>query len=85
MTRTKIVRVDPFNPSDELLAPCAQALRDGGLVAFPTETVYGLGSNVWTKALWQRSSAKEGLKTTLDRYVSSRVSASSGFERRPVP
>ncbi|MGI6642814.1 MAG: L-threonylcarbamoyladenylate synthase [Bacillota bacterium] len=45
MTRTKIVRVDPFNPSDELLAPCAQALREGGLVAFPTETVYGLGSN----------------------------------------
>ncbi|MCA9911878.1 MAG: Sua5/YciO/YrdC/YwlC family protein, partial [Anaerolineae bacterium] len=23
----------------------AQVIRDGGLVAFPTETVYGLGAN----------------------------------------
>ena len=25
----------------------ARLLRDGGLVAFPTETVYGLGANVF--------------------------------------
>ncbi len=42
---TKVVRVDPLDPSHELLAPCAEALRSGGLVAFPTETVYGLGAN----------------------------------------
>ena len=29
----------------ELLARAVQILRDGGLVAFPTETVYGLGAN----------------------------------------
>lgn len=32
-------------PSDESLAEAARILRDGGLVAFPTETVYGLGAN----------------------------------------
>lgn len=31
--------------SAELLARAGQILRDGGLVAFPTETVYGLGAN----------------------------------------
>ena len=30
--------------ADEL-AEAAQIIRDGGLVAFPTETVYGLGGN----------------------------------------
>ncbi|WP_418791138.1 L-threonylcarbamoyladenylate synthase [Phosphitispora sp. TUW77] len=30
---------------DEDLAKAAQLIRDGGLVAFPTETVYGLGAN----------------------------------------
>ncbi len=30
---------------DELLRPAALCLREGGLVAFPTETVYGLGAN----------------------------------------
>ena len=42
---TKVVKVDPYNPADELLRPCAEALRAGQLVAFPTETVYGLGAN----------------------------------------
>ena len=31
--------------ADEELKEAAQILRDGGLVAFPTETVYGLGGN----------------------------------------
>lgn len=32
-------------PNDENLKTAAQIIRDGGLVAFPTETVYGLGVN----------------------------------------
>lgn len=42
---TRIVKVDPLHPDDSLLMPCAEALREGKLVAFPTETVYGLGAN----------------------------------------
>ena len=40
---TLVIPVDPdaHNPSD--LTPAADCLRRGGLVAFPTETVYGLG------------------------------------------
>ncbi|MCR4424716.1 MAG: Sua5/YciO/YrdC/YwlC family protein, partial [Firmicutes bacterium] len=44
--RTEYVRVDPTCPDLRgRLAHAAQVLRDGGLVAFPTETVYGLGAN----------------------------------------
>lgn len=32
-------------PSSNTINAAAQLLRDGGLVAFPTETVYGLGAN----------------------------------------
>jgi L-threonylcarbamoyladenylate synthase len=32
-------------PTEEGLAFAAQLIRNGGLVAFPTETVYGLGAN----------------------------------------
>jgi L-threonylcarbamoyladenylate synthase len=32
-------------PTDEALARAAEIIRGGGLVAFPTETVYGLGAN----------------------------------------
>ncbi|HHY75605.1 MAG TPA: threonylcarbamoyl-AMP synthase [Firmicutes bacterium] len=42
---TKVVRVDPLARDESVLVPCAEVLRRGGLVAFPTETVYGLGAN----------------------------------------
>jgi len=37
--------VDPTNPDPAVIAAAAAELRAGGLVAFPTETVYGLGAN----------------------------------------
>ncbi|QBI21390.1 threonylcarbamoyl-AMP synthase [Egibacter rhizosphaerae] len=40
-----VVRVDHVRPDPAALAEPAARLRDGGLVAFPTETVYGLGAN----------------------------------------
>lgn len=36
--------VDPENPSAEVINLAATVLRDGGIVVFPTETVYGLGA-----------------------------------------
>jgi L-threonylcarbamoyladenylate synthase len=37
--------VDPLAPDPDVIARAADVLRAGGLVAFPTETVYGLGAN----------------------------------------
>lgn len=42
---TERLVVDPLEPADEALERGAEVLRSGGLVAFPTETVYGLGGN----------------------------------------
>lgn len=33
-----------------MLEPFAELLKNGGVVAFPTETVYGLGASVWNEA-----------------------------------
>jgi L-threonylcarbamoyladenylate synthase len=40
---TEVVRVDRHHPNPSDIARAAECLRRGGLVAFPTETVYGLG------------------------------------------
>ncbi|GBD09562.1 Threonylcarbamoyl-AMP synthase [Candidatus Thermoflexus japonica] len=42
---TRVIPVDPQHPDPEVIARAAEILRQGGLVAFPTETVYGLGAN----------------------------------------
>ena len=34
-----------LNPSKETYEKCAKVIKEGGLAAFPTETVYGLGAN----------------------------------------
>lgn len=47
MVKSKIVRVDPLRPDKEVIADAAEVLRNGGLVAFPTETVYGLGADAY--------------------------------------
>lgn len=42
---TKIIKVDPDNPEEDKIKIPAKIIRKGGLVAFPTETVYGLGAD----------------------------------------
>jgi L-threonylcarbamoyladenylate synthase len=38
-------QIDPRQPDPVLIAQAASIIRGGGLIAFPTETVYGLGAN----------------------------------------
>src|SRR3954470_14266984 len=46
--------------SDRAVARAAQLLREGGLVAFPTETVYGLGGDATSEAAVARIFAAKG-------------------------
>lgn len=39
---TRVISIDPERPDPGTIARAAEILREGGLVAFPTETVYGL-------------------------------------------
>lgn len=38
-------KIDRLNPDPQIIENAAAIIRQGGLVAFPTETVYGLGAN----------------------------------------
>ena len=51
---TDVLRVDPVHPDVVSMTRAAQCLRDGGLVAFPTETVYGLGAHALDRAAVRR-------------------------------
>ena len=45
MKKTIVLRVDSGKPDMDKIRIAAAFIRKGGLVAFPTETVYGLGAN----------------------------------------
>ena len=44
---TLIIKLDREKPDLEKLGICAEVIRKGGLVCFPTETVYGLGASAF--------------------------------------
>ena len=45
-----VVHTDPEHPSNEVLAEVAEAVLRGGVVAFPTDTVYGLSCSLFDVA-----------------------------------
>lgn len=45
MKKTILLKVNPQDPEREKVCVAADFIRRGGLVAFPTETVYGLGAD----------------------------------------
>src|SRR5512139_4074001 len=49
-TNTQVLKIHPEAIDTSLISKAAEALMAGGLVAFPTETVYGLGANALNAA-----------------------------------
>lgn len=43
----ELYRVDPEHPGDEALLAAAEAVLRGGVIAFPTDTLYGLGCSLF--------------------------------------
>ena len=53
-------RVDLLRPEPEILAAAAEVLRKGGIVVYPTETLYGIGADPrHERALERLQQAKE--------------------------
>lgn len=54
------IRLDPENFDDMQLLPAAEAIRRGGLVIFPTETVYGIGGDATNASSAEKIYAAKG-------------------------
>lgn len=62
---TKIIKVDAGSPvfseaEETLLQEAGKVIKEGGLVAFPTETVYGLGGDALNKESSRKIYAAKG-------------------------
>lgn len=57
---TKFSVIDEKNIDKEAIAQAGQILKEGGLVAFPTETVYGLGGDALNKESSRKIYAAKG-------------------------
>src|SRR5579864_1149960 len=60
----RVLPVDPKDPDPATIALAVRVLRDGGIVAFPTETVYGLGARAFDVAALARIFSAKGRPPT---------------------
>lgn len=47
--RMKIVRIDPQKPEKKKIELAVNILEDDGMVVYPTDTIYGLGANIFSE------------------------------------
>ena len=41
-----LININPINPQLRLIRKVVDVLREGGIVAYPTDTVYGVGCDI---------------------------------------
>jgi len=58
--KTIILSVDPVNPRPSDIEKAVEILKAGGLVAFPTDTVYGIGADAFNKDAVERIFTAKG-------------------------
>ncbi len=77
--RTEVVRLDPREGPWPELARLARLVDDGGLVAIPTETVYGIAVNLRDEAavrrLYQAKGRSETKPITVHLHAAEALSA----------
>jgi tRNA threonylcarbamoyl adenosine modification protein (Sua5/YciO/YrdC/YwlC family) len=44
-----LLQINPHNPQPRLISQVAELLRNGGVVAYPTDTTYGIGCSIFSK------------------------------------
>ena len=57
---TKIEKIDKNKINEEIIEEAGMILKNGGLVAFPTETVYGLGADALKEEAAMKTYAAKG-------------------------
>lgn len=58
----QFIKIYPQNPSEKEIARVVKVLKDGGLVIYPTDTVYGLGCDITNTKALERIAKIKGIK-----------------------
>ncbi|MBN1572881.1 MAG: threonylcarbamoyl-AMP synthase [Deltaproteobacteria bacterium] len=50
----QIFKINPDNPQKRLIKLVVESLEDGAVIAYPTDTIYGLGCDIYNKGALER-------------------------------
>ena len=49
-----LIKIHPENPHEKKIQQVVECLKDGGVIIYPTDTVYGLGCDILSKKLLRK-------------------------------
>lgn len=58
----QFIKIYPDNPNEVAIAKVVKVLKEGGLVIYPTDTVYGLGCDITNTKALERIAKIKGIK-----------------------
>lgn len=58
----ELIKIYPQNPDERRIRQVVNCLRDGGLVIYPTDTVYGLGCDIYNSRAVEKIARIKGVK-----------------------
>ncbi|MCE7066866.1 L-threonylcarbamoyladenylate synthase [Dyadobacter sp. CY326] len=58
----EFIKIYPQNPDERRIRQVVDCLRNGGLVIYPTDTVYGLGCDIYNSRAVERIARIKGIK-----------------------
>lgn len=58
----QFIKIYEDKPSEAAIAKVVKVLRDGGLVIYPTDTVYGLGCDITNSRALEKIAKIKGIK-----------------------
>ncbi len=50
----KLIEINPYNPQARLISQVVGVLKKGGVICYPTDTMYGIGCDIFNKKAIQR-------------------------------
>ncbi len=59
---SQFIKIYPQNPNPAAVAKVVKILRDGGLIIYPTDTVYGLGCDITNSRALEKIAKIKGIK-----------------------
>lgn len=57
-----LLKIHPDNPSERLILQAVKTLKDGGIIIYPTDTVYGIGCDITKPKAIEKIAHIKGLK-----------------------
>lgn len=57
-----LLRIHPENPSERQIQTVVECLQDGGVIIFPTDTIYAMGCDIYNMRAIDRVSRVKGIK-----------------------